>query len=163
MKVTRVYIAGIIAAVVMAGIIGIVGFSNDSDIKKNSKTRTILEENPEIELHNAAEELTEKEKLAIKLVQQHNGQDGEGENIAYLLGKIISSKYSDDLIYDPETDLGWSAYEDPDNPELYGVAFDFKSDIDDFSFLWYVDLQDKVIYAVGGGAQELLNIVDSKK
>ncbi len=157
MKVTGIRPALIVAGVVVAGI---VGFSV-MNYEKISEPNILVKENPEIEIHNTDEDLTPQEKLAIDYVQTYKGEDDKGNTIAYVIGQIISSKYSDEVVYDPKTKLGWSAYSDPDDKNLYGVSFDFESTTDEFSFLWYVDLKNKSIYSPGGGSAEILELVDS--
>lgn len=157
MKLTGLHIAGIIAGVVIAGIIGYATIEFDG----NSEPQVILQENPSIEIHTTDKDLTEKEKTAINFVQNYKGDNNQGDTVAYVIGQVISSQYSDEIIYDTNTKLGWGAYADPDDPNLYGVTFDFKSINDEFSFLWYVDLQNNVIYDASGGAAEILNIVNS--
>lgn len=156
-RISGIYVALIVAGVVIIGIFGF-GLTN---IEQISKPEIITRENPNIELHNTMDDLTEQETIAINTVQNYNGKDNQGSTIAYLIGQIISSKYSDEIIYDSDTKLGWSAYSDPDDQNLYGVSFDFVSTTDEFSFLWYVDLKNDVIYSPGGGSDEILDIVDS--
>jgi hypothetical protein len=160
MKITRLHVYGIIACVIA---IGIIGFAASQYDVKNDSHKIVMKENPTIEIHSTDRELTEEEKTAINLVQNYQGKDDEGNSIAYVVGKIVSTKYSDDVLLDPATKLGWSAYADPDTPDLYGVTFDFKSNNDEFTFLWYVNLKTHLIYDTGGGAGEILKIVDSEK
>lgn len=157
MRFSSLHIALIIAGVVVIGIVGYgaINYENTSD------PNIVLRENPEIEIHNTDEDLTQQEKLAIDYVQNYKGDDNQGNSIAYVIGQIVSSKYSDEIIYDSSTRLGWSAYSDPDDENLYGVSFDFASDTDEFSLLWYVDLTNDAVYSPGGGSAEILEIVNS--
>ncbi len=145
---------GIIAAVA----VGIAVFATISF----EDTEVILQKNPEIEIHNTDEQLTENEQAAISLVQNYQGQDNKGDSLAYVIGNIVSSKYSEDVIYSPNTKLGWAAFTDPDQPNMYGVTFEFVSDNDEFSFLWFVNLDTNDIVAASDGAEQLLDIVDSR-
>lgn len=156
-KSTFMSLGGISAVV----IIGIFLFATMTDVPYEPKTQIVLKENPSIDIHNTEKELTEEEIHAIEFVQKYNGSDNQGISISEFLGQMISSKYSDDLIYDSETKLGWSAYTAPDNPGFHGVIFEFKSNVDEFSFIWYVNSKDNMIYSVGGGSEEILNIVNS--
>lgn len=147
----------IIAAVVVTGIIGY----GTINYEKTSDPNIVIRENPEIEINNTDEYLTLQEKLAIDYIQNYKGDDNQGNSIAYVIGQIVSTKYSDEIIYDSSTRLGWSAYSDPDDKDPYGVSFDFVSDTDEFSFLWYVDLKNNTVYSPGGGSAEILEIFNS--
>lgn len=158
MKFTRIHFAGSIIGAVVIGIIvfGMINYESD-----DSKSKIILQQNPEIKIHNTDDQLTETEKHAIDVVQNYKGRDGQGKSIVSVLGEIISDRFSDDVILNPNTFLGWGAFADPENDNLYGVTFDFKSQNDEFTFLWYVNLETNTIHDVGGGAKEILNIVNS--
>lgn len=145
---------GIIAVVA----VGIAAFATT---QFNDGSDVILQKNPEIEIHDTDEQLTENEQTAISVVQNYKGQDNKGDTLAFVIGSIVSSKYSEEVINSPSTKLGWAAFTDPDQKNLYGVTFEFVSDIDEFSFLWYVNLNTNDIVASSDGAEQLLDIVDS--
>jgi len=145
---------GIIAIVAVGiAVFATTQFNQDSDI--------ILKKNPEIEIHNTDEKLTENEQAAINMVQNYKGQDNKGDTLAFVIGNIVSSKYSEEVIYSPSTKLGWAAFTDPDGENMYGVTFEFVSDTDEFSFLWYVNLKTNDIVAASDGAEQLLDLVNS--
>jgi len=145
------------------GIIAVVavGIAVFATTQFNQGSDVILKKNPEIEIHNTDEELTENEQAAISMVQNYKGQDNKGDALAFVIGNIVSSKYSEEVIYSPSTKLGWAAFTDPDGENMYGVTFEFVSDTDEFSFLWYVNLKTNDIVAASDGAEQLLDIVNS--
>ena len=153
MKLGKRHIGVIAAIAVGIAVLAVIQDSQSSDV--------VLVKNPEIKIHTTDEDLTSNEKKAIDLVQNYNGVDSQGDNLAYVIGNVISSKYSEDVIYSPNTKLGWGAFSDPDQENLYGVTFEFVSDNDEFSFLWYVNINTNEIYAASDGAEQLLILVDS--
>ena len=95
MKITKLHVYGIIACVIA---IGIIGFAVSQYNVKNDSPKIVMKENPTIEIHSTDRELTEEEKTAINLVQNYKGKDDEGNSIAYLVGKIISTKYCSSFV-----------------------------------------------------------------
>lgn len=158
MKSAIAVIGGIVIVGVIFSILAYQGvLPNDIFTSKESVT---LKENPQIEIHDTDEELTDKEKQAIKTVQNFKGDDNDGKTIVQTLGEIISSKYSGEL-EKPDTKIGWSAYTDPDKPDVQGVVFTFESANDEFSFLWYVDGETDTIIPVGDGTKKLMDVLNS--
>ncbi len=135
------------------------GYFPEETFYSGGKDSVILKKNPQIMMHDAEDELSEEEKEAIKRVQSFEGNMGNGKTIAQVLGEVVSSQYPTE-INDPNTKIGWSAFTDPDKPEIQGVVFTFESSKDEFSFLWYVDSRTGTIIPVGDGTEKLMDIIN---
>lgn len=124
------------------------------------QTQIILSENPELELLDSSDELSNIQKSAILSVQNFKGNDDSGKSIAEILADIINSKYPPEVIKDQQTKIGWAAFSNEDHQNLVGVSFSFDSSEDDFSFIWYVNTDSGSITPATDGARELMNLVE---
>lgn len=158
MRLIIAIIAGGVAVGAAFSVLAYQGYLPDYMFYSNTDSVT-LKENPKIEIHDTDEELTEKEKRAIKAVQSYKGDDNNGKTVVQVLGEIVSAQYPNELDR-PDTKIGWSSYTDPEKPGVQGVAFTFESPKDEFSFLWYVDSKTDSIVPVGDGTKKLMEILN---
>ncbi len=149
---------------ITAGVFSYASYSPEASLKQEQKplpqTQIILSENPDLELLDTVEEMTDDQKSAILVVQNFRGNDLSGKSIAQILADIITSKFSDELIKDPQTKIGWAAFSNEEHPELVGVSFSFESLEDSFSFVWVVNTESGLITPGTDGARELMEIVE---
>lgn len=152
---------GIALAIVGFSVLSFQGILFNSDSLENNDSSSIddIKKDPDLKLHSTPEEITRQEQSAIQHVQSFKGDDTEGLTVTEVLRDIISSRYSDDVIKDTNTRIGWSAFTNPEREGLYGVVFSFKSTTDEFSFVWYVDNSTGKIIPVGEGTKALMRLL----
>lgn len=163
-KILSIAIMVVVVIGITAGVFSYAAYSPEPVLQQPQKplpkTQIILSENPDIELHDTPEELTELQKSAILVVQNYRGDDASGKSVSQILDDIVTSKFSDEVIQDPKTKIGWAAFSNEENPGLVGVSFSFESAEDSFAFVWYVNSESGSITPVTDGARELMDIVE---
>lgn len=161
-KILYIAILAVILVGITVGTFVFAAYNPQSPTKFKPTEEIVLKENPELVMHDTKENLSDSEKQAILAIQNFKGNDKEGRTLAEVLAEIITKKYSNDVLKDSKTEIGWSAFSNPEKPDLVGVAFTFNSTADTFSFLWSVDTKSGSITPASDGAKQLMNIVEKK-
>ena len=106
-------------------------------------------------------ELENKEKQAIEIVQSYRGVDGKGETMLDAFRTAFEKVYpGQDVLLHPGTKVSWKAFEDFPFSNTYQVQIEIKTIREDSIFIWKVNLDDKKVWSTQAGAQNMLNMLD---
>jgi len=149
----KIFAVILLGAIVVIPLIGLA--MPESNISK------FLDEQARIEQEKAV--VIDKEKEAIKLVQNYKGTDGSGSTINETIATIIVVSYAgEDIFNHPSTKFGWSAIKKYGSPEVYDVYFDWSSYDGSKTFHFLADFKNNKVWQVDDLSSTILKIVDAE-